>query len=228
MPYFYKNCWNVSISQTVQRCRIRMPATPYRPLQKTAWILLAALSVLTGLYPALYFITDMSAALLSTKSATLLADEVWQAGFYSHITFGGICLLVGWIQFNPKWRDANLALHRRIGKIYVACALISAVSGIYIGFYATGGVIASLGFIALGSIWLLTTWFAYQYVKKGDTERHRRLMYYSYAACFAAVTLRLWMPLLIFMTGNFLQAYQIVAWLCWVPNIGVAFLLNRK
>lgn len=205
-----------------------MHTTPSRPLQKTARLLVTALSILIGLYPALYFVADMSAALLSTKSDALLADEIWQAGFYSHITFGGICLLVGWVQFSKKLRDTNLTLHRRIGKVYVACAVISASAGIYIGFYATGGVIASLGFIALGSIWLFTTWFAYQYVKKGDIERHRRMMYYSYAACFAAVTLRLWLPFLIMATGDFVLSYRIVAWLCWLPNIGVAFLLNRN
>lgn len=205
-----------------------MSTTPLPSRQKTAWIIIAVFSVLIGLYPALYFITDMSAALLSTKSATLLADKVWQAGFYSHITFGGICLLIGWVQFNRKWRDTNLALHRRIGKIYVVSAIISSLAGIYIGFYATGGVIASLGFITLGIIWPLTTWQAYRHARNGETDPHRRLMYYSYAACFAAVTLRLWMPFLILVTGDFLQAYRIVAWLCWMPNIGVAFLLNRK
>ncbi|GAB4428835.1 MAG: hypothetical protein OHK0039_47410 [Bacteroidia bacterium] len=44
----------------------------------------------------------------------------------------------------------------------------------------------------------------------------------SYAACFAAVTLRLWLPILTALLGDFLPAYRIVAWLCWVPNLLVA------
>jgi hypothetical protein len=54
------------------------------------------------------------------------------------------------------------------------------------------------------------------------------MMIYSYAACFAAVTLRLWLPLLVIGFGDFIKAYTVVAWLCWVPNILVAYLIVRK
>lgn len=200
----------------------------YSSLPKTAWLFVAFLSILTGLYPALYFLVDMSGALLSTKSADLLANRIWQAGFYTHIGFGGLSLLSGWPQFHRKWRDGNLSRHRRIGKAYVFFALLSAVSGIYIGFYATGGPIAAAGFVSLGVIWLTTTWLAYRYARSGEVERHRQMMYYSYAACFAAVTLRLWMPFLIMATGDFFRSYQLVAWLCWAPNLGAAYLLNKR
>lgn len=45
-------------------------------------------------------------------------------------------------------------------------------------------------------------------------------MVYSYSACCAAVTLRLWLPLLrgVFRL-DFALAYPIVAWLSWVPNL---------
>jgi hypothetical protein len=54
------------------------------------------------------------------------------------------------------------------------------------------------------------------------------MMIYSYAACFAAVTLRIWLPLLISITGDFFIAYPIVAWLCWVPNLIVANLIVKS
>jgi len=53
-------------------------------------------------------------------------------------------------------------------------------------------------------------------------------MIFSYAACFAAVTLRVWLPLLTIAMGEFNSAYRIVAWLCWVPNLIVAFLIVRN
>jgi hypothetical protein len=41
----------------------------------------------------------------------------------------------------------------------------------------------------------------------------------SYALIFAAVTLRIWLPLLIMAYGGqFLPAYRWVAWISWVPN----------
>ena len=54
-------------------------------------------------------------------------------------------------------------------------------------------------------------------------------MVYSYAVCFSAVTLRIWLPILIAITGEFESAYLIVGWLSWVPNLIVAyFIVNRK
>jgi len=53
-------------------------------------------------------------------------------------------------------------------------------------------------------------------------------MIYSYAECFAAVTLRIWLPLLTLVLGEFLTAYRIVAWLCWVPNILFAYIWGRR
>jgi len=52
-------------------------------------------------------------------------------------------------------------------------------------------------------------------------------MIYSYAACFAAVTLRIWLPLLMITLGDYLFAYRIVAWLCWVPNIIAAYFIVK-
>ena len=91
-----------------------------------------------------------------------------------------------------------------------------------------GGIIPSIGFISLGVIWLFTTLRAYVAVKKKDVCLHQGMMVYSYAACFAAVTLRIWLPLLSILFGEFLIAYKIVAWLCWVPNIIFAHFWVRK
>ena len=53
-------------------------------------------------------------------------------------------------------------------------------------------------------------------------------MIYSYAACFAAATLRLWLPALTSLTNDFIPAYRMVAWLCWIPNLVFAHYLQKK
>ena len=112
--------------------------------------------------------------------------------------------------------------------MYVACVLPSSLASIGIGFFATGGLVAATGFICLGIIWFSTTLMLYLQIRRMQVEQHRVLMIYSYAACFAAVTLRLWLPLLILMLGDFAVAYPIVAWLCWVPNMLVAGLIVSR
>ncbi|MBT8185644.1 MAG: DUF2306 domain-containing protein, partial [Eudoraea sp.] len=61
-----------------------------------------------------------------------------------------------------------------------------------------------------------------------DIQVHQAFMIYSYAACFAAVTLRFWLPILSYAFGDFVTAYRIVAWLCWVPNMIFAFFWVRR
>jgi hypothetical protein len=41
----------------------------------------------------------------------------------------------------------------------------------------------------------------------------------SFALTLAAVTLRIWLPLSAVAGIPFPDAYQVVAWLCWVPNL---------
>lgn len=196
-------------------------------MKKLLWVLFAVSAIGIGLYPAIYFIIDRHFGLLSTKSAELLADVFWNTAFYTHICVGGLALLVGWIQFSKKLRVKNPKLHRNIGKVYVIAVLLSGTAGLYIGWHATGGIWAILGFMSLAVVWLSTTTAAFLAIKKGAVLRHQNLMIYSYAACFGAVTLRIWLPTLTALMGGFYEAYPTVAWVAWVPNIIVAYFIVR-
>jgi hypothetical protein len=196
--------------------------------RKGLWILVVILAIVIGLYPSLYFFIDRKFGLLSTKSDDLLTNISWNIGFYTHIIFGGLALTIGWTQFNSNFRNRNLLWHRRIGMFYIVTVILSSLAGMYIGFFATGGFVSSLGFICLGVIWFSTTVKAYVNIKNRQIETHQKMMIYSYAACFAAVTLRIWLPLLTILFDNFVTAYTIVAWLCWVPNIFVAYQITRR
>lgn len=196
--------------------------------QKISKTVIAILAIIIGLYPSIYLFADKKSGLLGSKSNELLANVLWNTAFYTHIILGGIALLIGWLQFNSRLRLRNLSIHRTIGKIYLICVLPSALASIGLGVFATGGLIPATGFICLGIIWLTTTLIAYLKIKNGQIEQHRRFMIYSYAACFAAVTLRIWLPLLINIFGDFIIAYSIVAWLSWVPNLLAANLIIRR
>ena len=195
---------------------------------KVAWFVFAFLAIIIGLYPLLYLAIDREFGLLASKSDELLSNVFWNIGFYGHILLGGLALLIGWVQFSKKLRNANLKRHRNVGKVYVISAFVSSVCAIYIGFYATGGLISSIGFISLGLVWLYTTAKAYLAIRNGDLHLHQGMMIYSYAACFAAVTLRIWLPLLVLAIGDFEVAYRYVAYLCWVPNMIFAFFWVRR
>jgi uncharacterized membrane protein len=191
------------------------------------WFIFGLLSIGIGLYPLLYFFVDRNFGLLSTKPPGLLKNIFWNIGFYTHIICGGLALLVGWTQFIVLLRTRYLRIHRFIGKVYVLSAMLSAAVGVAIGTVATGGFAAAAGFVCLGITWFTTTLVAFLRVKEGKIAAHQKWMIFSYAACFAAVTLRIWLPLLSNVTGDFNTAYRVVAWLCWVPNMIVAYFLSR-
>jgi uncharacterized membrane protein len=197
-------------------------------MKKFTYVIMAVLAIAIGLYPSIYFIIQQKFGLLQSKTGELLADPVWKAAFYTHITLGGIALLIGWIQFNDKLRKTKPRTHRLIGKIYITAVFVSALAAIYISFFATGGWIAASGFGTLGIIWFSTTLFSYVQARKQEFEAHRNAMVFSYAACFAAVTLRIYLPLLIMLFGSFIPAYLVVSWLCWVPNMIVAWWIVNK
>ncbi|MFK7922536.1 MAG: DUF2306 domain-containing protein [Bacteroidia bacterium] len=181
--------------------------------------LFAVLCVLISMYPVLYLAVDEKIALLQQKPDILYNNPFWKIGFYTHISFGGIALLTGWTQFRAVWRRKYPQVHRRVGQIYIISVLLSATAGFGIALFATGGWISAAGFVGLAIFWFTTSWNAYTAIRNGDVSKHQRMMTYSFAATFGAVTLRIWLPLLIIAFGSFIPAYRVVAWLSWVPNV---------
>jgi len=196
--------------------------------KKIFWVLFGFFSITIGLYPLKYFLMNGKVGILNAKPEWLLNHVAWYIAFYIHIILGGVSLLVGWLQFSYKLRSRNVKIHRYIRKIYVVSALFSSFSGSYIALFADGGFWASLGFSCLGIIWFCTTLMAYLTIWNHQIVKHQVLMIYSYAACFAAVTLRIWLPILILIIGNYNTAYIIVAWLSWIPNLLVAYFVTNK
>jgi len=195
--------------------------------KKIFWILFAALAVIIGLYPLQYLLIAGKVGILNSKPDWLLANVIWAAAFYIHIVLGGVSLLIGWIQFSSKLRAKNPKMHKQIGKIYVGSVLLSSFSGFYIALFANEGIWTSLGFSCLAVIWFYTTLMAYLTIRNKKIVRHQKMMIYSYGACFAAVTLRIWLPILIMIIGDYRTAYIIVAWWCWIPNLFIAYLITK-
>jgi hypothetical protein len=186
-------------------------------------------AIVIGLYPVVYLLFDMRNGLLAFKAEALLQDKVWYTFFYQHILFGGIALLAGWSQFSKHIRKRNLMVHRALGKIYLIAVLLSGLAALYIAYFATGGIVSIMGFIGLAIGWLFTSVQAYRFIRRKDIDQHQYWMIRSYALCWAAVTLRIWMPLFQFVLGmEFLTGYRIIAWLCWVPNLIVAEIIVRN
>ena len=192
------------------------------------WTFFIFFAIGVGAYPFMYLLVDMSQGFLSGKTPALLQSTIWQAAFYTHILLGAVAMLTGWSQFSKKIRNRFLGFHRTLGKIYVTSVMVSGLAGFYLALFASGGLIASFGFVGLAIAWLYTTSKAFLSIRSKDIVQHEQWMIRSYAVTFAAVTLRIWLPFSqAILAMDFILAYQIIAWMCWIPNLLVAELIVR-
>jgi uncharacterized membrane protein len=139
---------------------------------------------------------------------------------YAHTLGGMIATLIGPFQFLGAVRRRYPVVHRWLGRVYLGCVFVSGLAGLYLspGSYASNTL--GIAFIALALAWLFTGGKAYLTIRAGDVAAHRRWMVRNYALTYAAVTLRLQMPLLIVLGGlSPIVALNIVGWTCWVPNL---------
>ncbi|WP_397400251.1 DUF2306 domain-containing protein [Phenylobacterium sp.] len=146
-----------------------------------------------------------------------------------HAALAGAALILGPFQFLRVVRDRRV-IHRTIGKIYVVSCLISGSAGFILAFGNTSGPIAGFGFGILAVIWVYATSQAWRMAQARRFDAHRRWMIRSFALTFGAVTLRIYMPLSQMMGIDDATAYQVIAWLAWVPNLILVemFLLRQN
>jgi uncharacterized membrane protein len=143
--------------------------------------------------------------------------------FLLHIFASPIALALGVFQFVPRLRAKRPSLHRWTGRIYALAVLIGGLSGLALAIGSTERPVAAAGFGILALFWVSTTAVAVRMAMTGRIAEHRRWMIRSMALTFAAVTLRLALPLF-FIIGDmeYAEASNYVAWLCWVPNLLLA------
>ena len=149
-------------------------------------------------------------------------------GIYPHALFGSLALGAGALQFNRWLIVRHRPFHRVLGTVYVVAATVVGLAGLYMSVYSFGGLVTHVGFGMLAVLLLWTTLRAYLAARQRAIAAHRRWMLLSYALIFGAVTLRIELPLLIMAFGDFTPAYQVVAWLSWVPNLLWAFWYARR
>jgi uncharacterized membrane protein len=152
-----------------------------------------------------------------------------RALFLAHIVASPIALGVGAVQFLPRLRARRPGLHRWLGRLYAAAILVGGLAGLGLALDAVGGPVAGWGFGLLAVLWLAATAQAVRLAMLRRISAHRVWMIRSFALTFAAVTLRLQMPVLLGLGMDYPEASQILAWSCWVPNLAIAeWLVRRK
>lgn len=140
---------------------------------------------------------------------------------YAHIGLAPVALAIMPFQFSTALRQRRPGLHRWLGRLYGLVILLAGVSGFSLALGTQAGPVAATGFALLAVVWIGATARAVWLAMQRRIAEHRAWMVRSAALTFAAVTLRLYLPVLAATLG-FETGYPLVAWLCWVPNLMVA------
>ena len=195
-------------------------------LSKTKWPAGAGWTVMTILalaiagYAARYVIQPPA------TQAQALGNPLGVPGLVIHVAGAMVALLLGAWQFLPRLRATPA--HRWVGRFYALGCLVGGGAGVVLAFGSFAGPIATAGFAGLGVLWIAFTALGWRAAVGRRFEHHRRWMIRSWALTLAAVTLRLYLPLVMVSGLPFLPWYRAIAFLCWVPNLLIAELWLRR
>ncbi len=136
-----------------------------------------------------------------------------------HVIGGGLVLLIGGFQFSSRLRRRAPSLHRNLGRVYLLLVATGGIGALALAPFAGGGLVGQFGFFLLGVLWLFSGLQAYLAIRRRDIEAHRAWMLRNFSMSFGAVTLRIYLGLFAVAGVPFEDAYPVVAWLAWVPNL---------
>jgi len=149
----------------------------------------------------------------------------------THIVFGTIALLAGpvqlWLGLSAK---TVAALHRTLGRVYVASVAVGAFTALYLAFHTTHGLVFGAGLAGLAVAWLATTGMAVVAVRELAIYQHREWMIRSYVVTSAFVTFRvLVLALQSAAIGTPAEQVGLASWFCWaVPLLVTECVLQAR
>jgi uncharacterized membrane protein len=184
-----------------------------KPLAKLAWFFLALFAFANAVLALRYLLPSVPFPAQIDNFVTR------RPALAFHALGGAIALLAGPLQFLPGFRSKHWTFHRRQGWIYCSGVLLGWLATLALAPHSQTGWIASAGFLTLSTAWIISTALAVRFILKGNQVEHRRWMIRSYALTAAAITLRIYLPLIFVFKVPFEVGYPAIAWLCWVPNL---------
>ncbi len=142
-----------------------------------------------------------------------------------HIVPALLFLTLAPLQFIARIRQRRIVLHRGLGRILVICAAISGVAALVVNFLcpAFGGISTQAATVFFSVIFLFSLAKAFRHIRRKEVRLHREWMIRTFALAMCAATIRIFIPLLILLTGLGLEeVFGVSFWLGFGVNLLVA------
>ncbi|WP_245954391.1 DUF2306 domain-containing protein [Paenibacillus flagellatus] len=175
------------------------------------------------------FVSDPGFVKLIEAKDSFTADRwLWTFMLRAHIALAVVSLVTGPIGSLRNVRTKSIALHRWNGRIYVVSIALNFIPGLYVSFFAPGGMTV-VGFLILNLLWLATTWFGYSNIRRKNIEKHTRWITRSFFLTYANLVIHILLPISQHAFGfTYATSYAIAVWGSMLLNLGLAEVFIRK
>jgi uncharacterized membrane protein len=141
-----------------------------------------------------------------------------------------VALLAGPVQFSLGLGRRYMALHRKLGLVYVMSVATGAGSALYLAAHTDFGWVFGLGLTGLALAWLVTTAMAATAIRRKLVQQHQEWMVRSYVVTSAFVTFRVFAGgLQAAGVGDLNDQLTAASWFCWaVPLLCTEAVLQGR
>ena len=141
-----------------------------------------------------------------------------------HILPGLVVLVLGPLQFTPGIRARYIQVHRWLGRIFVAMAIVAGVSAVLVGFTfpVLSGFSAQVAMTSFAVILLFSVAKAFFHIRRHQTALHREWMIRAFAVALGIATFRVMSAVFMLAGVGFWEAWDTVVWLGFALNLVVA------
>jgi hypothetical protein len=193
------------------------------------WLPVSFFSVLLIVNTIPYFNFSRDFSFIQER-AVLFLRPIYSTCFYLHIFAGMFCIGSALLQFSSYILKKRKAIHVWGGRIYVMVVLlIGAPTGLYMSFFAKGGMAERGLFMFMAVSWFFFTLKGFTAILGKQVLAHKIWMMRSYAMALTAVTFRVYYIILYLYNVPLTMNYEVSLWISVAGNLMIAeYLIYRK
>src|SRR4051812_12659754 len=196
------------------------------PLRVLVLVALALGSLAITASSLAYFEEDLAAFVI--EKLPLPLEDVWMLALRTHVVAASVCL-PGCLLLSLGIVIRRARLHRWLGRITAVAVLLALVpSGMYMAWFAKGGVASTVGFMLSGAIVAVAMVQGVRTARARRFVAHRRWVLHVLAQLSVAVTSRAMLFAFDAAAVDEQLAYLISLWVPVIASFGLVELLSTR
>jgi uncharacterized membrane protein len=195
-----------------------------RSFRKFLWAIMTLSALVVAILNSRFLWTDIRGVF--HRAVDHLGTQDFE--LYLHLSTAPLLLVTGALLFLGGLRERYPAIHRWVGRIYLATVLVTSIATLRLSLHETEGPMTVFGFATLSVLWFATAAMAWLRAVQGRFADHGEWMIRNYVLTLTNVTFRAELHALLWLGADFTTIYEPLRVLQLFPNLVVAEFLIRK